>query len=379
MATRNSIDRRVRATQSFDVSDECGKLALESSHIGIWDLNPLTRSLVWSKRAKVLAGLPADAEVDVDVFLSCVHPEDRENVEREIERVLQPNETKEWYIEFRTIGIADQVQRWVWVRGKAFFERKRPVRFVGTAMDITNEKRKEEELLRLARDLARSNVNLEEFAAILSHDLKEPLRTVTSFLRLISDRSLIVGEDGREFLGYALSAATQMKALIGGLLSFARETADDGQFCHVDTAGILQNVIKRLKILIDENQAQITFSVLPRVWGDELRLGQVFQNLIANAIQHRGAEAPRVHVLAEAKGGEWLFSIRDNGIGFSPENRERIFLLFQRLQGERGGKGPGVGLAICRKFIESHGGRIWAESEPNKGSVFYFTLPATRM
>ena len=369
---------RGRTHRSLSTSERRNTLAVESANIGVWDLNPITGELIWSARAKAFVGLPADAEISCQLFLTCLHPEDRERVDGEIKRVLVPGGSGEYHAEYRVFGIPDQVERWLSIRGRVYFNNRKAVRFIGTATDITSEKKYEEELHRLARELARSNVDLEDFAALVAHDLVEPLRTVSSFLRLMSERGLVTEKSGREFLQYAQSGATQMKSLVNGLLSYSRVRIGDAVFCQVDTAKVLRTVLTTLKALIDENQAGINYVGLPHVQGNEVLLSQVFQNLLANAIQYRSSEAPLIQVAAKRQGQEWLFSVRDNGVGFSRENNERIFLIFQRLPGPSENRGAGVGLAICRKIVEHHGGRIWAESEPGKGSVFYFSIPVTQ-
>jgi two-component system sensor histidine kinase/response regulator len=231
------------------------------------------------------------------------------------------------------------------------------------------------ELEQLAAALRRSNADLEQLAYVASHDMQEPLRMVASYLQLITRRyGDRLDADGHEFIGYAVDGAKRMQAMINDLLVLSRVSTKARPFAPTDCGRILATVRMQLQVAMAESGATITEDPLPTVNGDATQLLQLFQNLIANAIKFRGEQSPQVHVSAQATEEGWCFSVRDNGIGIAPEYFERIFLLFQRLHGRNEYPGTGIGLALCKRIVERHGGRIWVESAAGQGSTFMFTL-----
>ena len=252
--------------------------------------------------------------------------------------------------------------------------------FTAIVRDITERKRAEEALARQAEDLARSNVELERFAYVASHDLQEPMRTVRSFAQLLQRRcaTQLTGE-AQEYLQFITDGVGRMQTLINDLLAYSRVSSQGGAFAPADCNQILAMVLENLRATIESQQAEVTSEgPLPIVVGDATQLGQVFQNLIVNAIKFRkpgGAPSPRVNVSAKEHPGEWVFAVRDNGIGIAREYFERIFIIFQRLHTIEEYGGTGIGLAICKKIVERHGGRIWVESVVGEGSTFYFSIP----
>jgi PAS domain S-box-containing protein len=226
------------------------------------------------------------------------------------------------------------------------------------------------------QDLIRSNDELQQFAYVASHDLQEPLRMITSYLELLERRykgQLDTRAD--KFIGYAVDGATRMQILINDLLKYSRVGTQGQNFEPVDCEKVLQNVLTNLQVAIAENNAVITHSPLPPVNADVTQLTQLFQNLIGNALKFRREEPPQIHVGVEWTNGKWLFSVRDNGIGIESQYTNRIFVIFQRLHSRAEYSGTGMGLAICKKIVERHGGKLWVESNPGEGSTFYFTLP----
>jgi PAS domain S-box-containing protein len=243
--------------------------------------------------------------------------------------------------------------------------------------DVTEWKQTRQRLQQYAQELERSNRELQQFASIASHDLQEPLRVMIGYAQLLSRRyGEQLDEDGREFLDYLAGGANRMHALVQGLLEYSRVGAKGVHPARVDGEVLLEQVLTNLRRSIEESGAIVTHDPLPVVVADELQLARVFQNLIANSIKFRSEEQPRIHVSAERRGDEWTFSVRDNGIGIDPQHAERIFLIFQRLHTREEYPGSGIGLAICKKIVMGHGGRIWVESQPGRGAVFSFTLPA---
>ncbi|HEX7765262.1 MAG TPA: ATP-binding protein, partial [Nitrospira sp.] len=225
-------------------------------------------------------------------------------------------------------------------------------------------------------ELARSNADLQQFAYVASHDLQEPLRMIASYTQLLARRYKgKLDSDADDFIGYAVDGANRMQKLINDLLAYSRVTTQGKVFEQVDCNQILEDVLSNLRIAIEENRAVVTHDALPVVTADGGQLGQLFQNLIGNAIKFHGKEPPRVHVSVELRNNEWQFSVLDNGIGVDPQYAERIFVIFQRLHNREEYPGTGIGLAVCKKIVERHGGRIWMQSPIGRGSIFYFTLP----
>ncbi len=248
--------------------------------------------------------------------------------------------------------------------------------------DVTERNLVKQKLERAVLELKRTNDDLLKFASVASHDLQEPLRMITSYLQLLVKRySGKLNADADEFIGFAVDGAKRMQGLINDLLAYSRVGTRGRAFKLCDCEAILTKAITGLNRMIEENGATVTYAPLPTIEVDATQLEQVFRNLISNAIKYRREdEAAHVYISAEQKNDEWLFSVRDNGIGIKPEYFERIFVIFQQLhgKGEYGGDGNGAGLAICKRIVERHGGRIWVESEPAKGSTFYFTIPVKK-
>lgn len=330
-----------------------------------------------------------------------LHPEDRERWHLEFARTCSAGER--FHSEYRFLARDGLV---VWVHGEAQLvrdEHGQPLFLQGIAYDITEKKRAEEMLRRLnreleervgdrttqlekvnaalarqAEELARSNSELEQFAYVASHDLQEPLRMVSSFTQLLAKRYQgKLDTDADEFIGYVVEGAVRMQQLINDLLTYSRVGRAGKGFTPTDCSAVVAIACANLRKTIEESGAEVRTDALPVVLAEETQLLQVFQNLIGNAIKfHKNNEPPRIHAGARRQHGAWLFWVRDDGIGIEPQYAQRIFLVFQRLHSRKEYPGTGIGLAICKKVVERHGGRIWVESEPGRGSCFYFTLPA---
>ncbi len=242
--------------------------------------------------------------------------------------------------------------------------------WLASVYDITGRKRTEEEL-------RRSNAELEQFTYIASHDLQEPLRMISIFTQLLARRYKgKLDRSADEFIGYVVDGAIRMQQMLEDLLTYSRIGTHAKPFEQVNCEDVFNQAVANLGVDIEENKATVTHDPLPAIMADASQMVQLFQNLISNAIKFRREEAPRVHVSAERKKNEWVFSVRDNGIGISPDFMGRLFQIFQREHAVSEYPGTGVGLAICRRIVEHHGGRIWAESQLGRGSTFYFTIPA---
>jgi PAS domain S-box-containing protein len=256
--------------------------------------------------------------------------------------------------------------RWALVRDA----QGQPTGILKTNYDITERKRVEE-------NLRLSNVELEQFAYVASHDLQEPLRVISGFLQLLQHRYAgKLGSDADEYIRYAVDGAGRMRNLIRDLLEYSRVGRRGRPFAPTDCGAIMQTVIGNLQPAIVEKQGRVLCEPLPTVMGDSTELTQLFQNIIANAIKFRGPQPPEVRVSAQQREHEWVFRVHDNGIGIDPKDFQRIFIIFQRLHGPEEYPGTGIGLALCKKIVERHGGRIWVESTPGSGTTFHFTLPA---
>ena len=242
--------------------------------------------------------------------------------------------------------------------------------------DITERKNADAALKAAHEELKRSNAELEQFAYVASHDLQEPLRMVASYTQLLSRRyDAKFDKDGREFMSFIVDGATRMKQLIEDLLAYSRVGTKGQEFRPVALEVPLRRALFNLRAAVEEAGAAVTYDPLPTVMGDEVQLGQLLQNLIGNALKFRSNSVPRIHLGVAEKDSETQFEVRDNGIGIEPQYYQRIFMVFQRLHNKGEYPGTGIGLAICKKVVERHGGRIWVESKANEGSSFYFTLP----
>lgn len=368
------------------------------AHIGSWEADLTTGKVIWSDEMfRIYDVAPQSFVPAADSLIILLHPEDREAMGRWIGAAISGEKQKA--IDVRVIT-RDGGIRFIRGDGEIIFDQSgRPVRAVGTAQDITERKRTEEALAKYAGELARSNSELEQFAYVASHDLQEPLRMVTSYLQLIERRyKSKLDSDADEFIAFAVDGASRMKTLIADLLAYSRVSRRGSEFEPVEMDLVLDHVLTDLQIAIGESQAVITHDPLPDVFADKTQIGLVLMNLIGNAIKFCGRETPRVHISAtrqiadgesqiapglpsairHSPSAEWCFSIRDNGIGIDPQFFERIFIIFQRLHTRTEYPGTGMGLAICKKIIERHGGRIWVESQADTGSTFYFTLPTSQ-
>jgi light-regulated signal transduction histidine kinase (bacteriophytochrome) len=231
-------------------------------------------------------------------------------------------------------------------------------------------------LQRKSQELGRSNAELEQFAYVASHDLQEPLRMVASYTQLLARRYRgKLDKDADEFIEFAVDGATRMQTLIRDLLSYSRVMTQGRSPQPVDAKVACTAALENLRKSIEESHARVSVGTLPTVKADATQLTQLFQNLIGNALKYRNERAPEIRVDAKPTEQAWLFSVQDNGIGIEPQYYERIFQMFQRLHTRAEYSGTGIGLAICRRIVERHGGRIWVESQPGAGSTFLFAIP----
>ncbi|NDJ84709.1 MAG: PAS domain S-box protein [Chloroflexi bacterium] len=318
------------------------------------------------------------AEEWKQIFRECIHPEDRDRTRQQLTRVY--NNGGAGTAQFRVIARNGKVLHVESHSSIMVNEQGTPIGACGVIMDITARKETEQKLTQYMRQLHRSNEELEQFAYVASHDLQEPLRKVKSYLQLIEQRyGESLDADGRDFIAYAVDGASRMRTLISDLLELSRIQRNQGEPDVIDLNATLSDVMNTLQLRIGDNQAEITRDRMPEITGIEPHVRRLFQNLISNAIKFRSEAPPSIHIGAEEQDAEWLFYVRDNGIGIPPAQLERIFAVFQRLHRREDYPGTGIGLAICKRVVENHGGRIWAESTPGEGTVVFFTWPTMRM
>ena len=242
--------------------------------------------------------------------------------------------------------------------------------------DITELRNARLQLESKTRELERSNADLEQFAYVASHDLQEPLRTVSSYVQLLASRyGDKLDKDAHEFIGFAVDGSKRMKSLISSLLDYSRVN-NIKPFTQIDISALVDDILMDMKEQVVETGTIVSYNNLPKINGDPLLIGQLFQNLIANSIKFRGERKPKIKITSVRKDGHYEFCIEDNGIGLNKEYSEKIFIIFQRLNHRDKYPGTGIGLSICKKIVERHGGKIWVDSVPGKGSKFYFTIKA---
>jgi light-regulated signal transduction histidine kinase (bacteriophytochrome) len=234
------------------------------------------------------------------------------------------------------------------------------------------------DLKKQSKELKRSNEELEQFAYMVSHDLHEPLRMVSSYTQLLARRYKDkIDNDANDFISHAVEGTNRMQWLINDLLNYSRIQTNESAFEEASCCEILGQVKTNLQIAIEKSSALITNDFLPTINANPVQMMQLFQNLLDNAIKFAGELSPRIHVSADKKDDEWVFSVNDKGIGIDPQFNEHIFLIFKRLHDREKYPGTGIGLAVCKRIVERHGGRIWVESGTGNGTTFYFTMPAT--
>jgi signal transduction histidine kinase len=373
----NLLDLRLHRIRQDEAARQFAE-AQEVARIGSWEYELATGRITWTPEMFRLLGFdPAAGEPDYAGLMRRYHPDDVPMHDAYVRRAARDGES--YQFDIRAVS-EDGTIRWMHSRGRGGVDAAgNVVRLHGTVMDITERKEAEERQRALADELGRYNTALEEFVFIASHDLKEPLRKIQTFGDMLRRKAGgVVSDEARGYLDRMTGAAERMQALIDGLLAYSRVLGHGADRRATDLNRVAGEVLCDLEARIAETDGRVDIGPLPTAAAvDPLLLRQLLQNLIANALKfHRPGEPPSVSVRASRGGGALVLTVSDDGIGFDPSDAERIFTAFERLQGGRTYEGSGIGLSICRKIAEAHGGTIRAESHPGEGATFVVTLPA---
>jgi PAS domain S-box-containing protein len=345
-----------------------------------WEWNKEKGIVDPSEEMLAIVGWDKGTPFSTTGFFNRIPASDRDQFKKELEVALE-NESGA-NSEFTILTMNGQTKH-LQVISELCFEEGRPVGFTGTIQDVTDLKKSEAMLKQLndnlekrALELRASNADLERFAFVASHDLKEPLRMVSSFLTLlVSEKEEQLDETAKSYIHFAVDGAERMKKLIDALLEYSRLDVNKESFTQVDSNVVLVHVVNLLKLEIRESRATLQVHPLPKIIAIESQVQQLFQNLISNALKYKTNAAPHIEIGYTEEQGYWTFFVKDNGIGIDPKYFEKIFIIFQRLHDKTTYSGTGIGLAICKKIVEKHGGKIWVTSEVGQGSTFYFTIP----
>ena len=350
-------------------------IALENANLGIWEWNLDTDKVIWDERSGKMFGFECGISEEPYTSLGkYIQEEDLPHVKQAINQIIKSGDRNETV--FRTKPVNGDVR---YIYAKAFLNKSRegnPQKIIGTFFDVTSIKKGTEQvLLKMNQELIRSNKDLQQFAYVASHDLQEPLRMVSSFTQLLELRYHDkLDKDGREYIKFAVEGANRMYSLLNGLLAYSRVQARGKEFHKVKMNDILEKVLNNLSLKITEKQAKIEIKKLPVIYADENQMIQMVQNLIDNSLKFN-RDIPNIIISCRSSNEYHTFSIKDDGIGIEPQYFEKIFMIFQRLHQNESFDGTGIGLAICKRIVERHGGKIWVESDPGKGSEFLFTIP----
>jgi PAS domain S-box-containing protein len=373
------ITKRKEIEDALHKSESNLAEAQRIAHIGSWEWNIQNGEIIWSDELYSIYGLDINTFTPtMNSFADYVHPDDLEYVNSIIDQITSKGIQVDF--DFRIVRTDGSTRILNTVAEITDFdENNNPLLMSGINQDITERKQTEEQFKIHSEELAKSNADLKQFAYVASHDLREPLRMITSYLQLLERRYKDqLDEDANDFIGFAVNGAKRLDTMIMDLLEYSRVANIEMKFTDVDIQEVVELVINNLKVLIEENDATIDYDSLPTIWSDENLLIILFQNLISNAIKYRTEETPKIHISAIKEENQYVFSVKDNGIGIDSKHLERIFTIFNRLHTHEEYEGSGIGLAIAQRIVHQHGGEIWAESELGKGSTFYFTIPETK-
>jgi signal transduction histidine kinase len=377
--TANSVRLAEIARRSAEAAAKTGeerlRIALQAAGAGAWDWDLANNVAWWSPEMYALWNVAPGTTMRLDNSLALIHELDRETVNKVVDEAIAKRTP--YHCEFRLSGTPPGQERWMASRGRVVFDDAgNPARLVGISLDMAEQKRTERELRLLNDALERSNVELKHFAHAASHDLQTPMRSVASFAELLQAKYApqLAGQ-GSDWIARIVQSVQQLQTIVRDLLRYARLDSPPQPFAAVNMRDLFQRVVSLLDAAIRESAAQVTADDLPVVQGDATQLTELLLNLIGNALKYRSKEPPRVHIAVQRIDDAWRFAVSDRGIGIEPRHHERIFETFRRLHNQQQYPGTGIGLAICRRVVQTHGGKIWVESEPGRGSTFFFTLP----
>ncbi len=370
------ITDRKQIEETLKKSERSLVEAQHLAHMGSWEWNLKNDDISWSNELYSIYGVDPNTYIPtMSSFAHFVYPDDEKYVNQHFDQLLSGDKSHDF--DFRIVLDDGSIRVLNTLAEVAEFDKNgKPTIIMGINHDITERKEIELKLNENIKKLAQSNKELEQFAYITSHDLREPLRMITSFLQLLERRYKDqLDRDANEYIMFAVDGAKRLDTMTNDLLQYSRITSQKQKTLPVNFENVLKEALLNLKVPIEETNAHITHDPLPTIRGDEQLKVQLFQNLIGNAIKYRSEKTPEIHISASKEKNQYLFSIKDNGIGMSPDHLKRIFTIFKRLHTHEEYEGTGIGLAIAQKIVHQQGGQIWVESELGKGSTFYFTIP----
>ncbi|MDB5192842.1 MAG: multi-sensor signal transduction histidine kinase [Segetibacter sp.] len=378
----NNRTEQIIAEQQLLKSNERFNYVIKATFNAIWDWDLVSNRIEWNEGIKNMFGYDnGDVFENMNWWENNLHPDDKDRVVQNLSNTIE-QKNPHWEDEYR-FRTAEGSYKYVLDRGFTVFEDGEPSRMIGAMQDISYRKENEIVLKELnqvlekrAEELSTSNAELERFAYVASHDLQEPLRMVTSFLQLLEKRyKEKLDKKAHEYIAFAVDGADRMKTLILDLLEYSRVNTTKEENEPVDLIVVMDELVRTYSSTLQETQGKIHYSAMPVVNGNSTQLLQLFQNLVGNAIKYKSENVPEIHIDFKELEDQFEFKVSDNGIGIEPRFFHKIFIIFQRLHNREQYSGTGIGLAICKKIVERHGGKIWVESEPGKGSTFYFTIP----
>lgn len=373
--TNTDISELKQVEKELETSRKKLSLALENGNIGTWEWHLKSNKMNWDQRMHKMLGIDHQYfTFNYLTFEKYINEEDIPHFREAVNQTLKHN--KPFETVFRTNRANDESK---YISTKAILTRDKngkPVSLNGVCFDITSMKKGSEQvLLKLNEELMRSNRDLQQFAYVASHDLQEPLRMVSSFTQLLAHRyEDKLDQDAKEFIGFAVDGAKRMYDLLNSLLAYSRVQTGGKEFSRVKMNGVLKKVLQNLTLKIEERKAIIKVDKLPAIFADEYQMIQLIQNLIENSLKF-STDSPVISISSKIENNYYIFSVKDDGMGIESQYFERIFQIFQRLMPKGIYEGTGIGLAICKRIIERHKGKIWLESQPGKGSTFYFSIP----
>ena len=374
--------QQVQAEEEIIRTNERYAFVTKATNNVIWDWDLITNKIEWNSLVTSMFGYEETAQQNIDWWQNNLHPDDKDRVVEKLQEHVNMHNLH-WEDEYR-FRCADGGYKYIFDRGFTIYDEfQQPMRMIGSMQDLSDLKANELKLKELntslekrAKELAESNSELERFAYVASHDLQEPLRMVSSFLQLIEKKyKERLDQKGHEYIAFAVDGAERMKGLILDLLEYSRVNTSKEERDEVNVNAIVTDLATLYKNALSETKGSLAFEALPIVHGSKTQIMQLFQNLVGNAIKYKSDHPPVIKISCKELDEYIEFSVADNGIGIDERFFNKIFIIFQRLHNREQYSGTGIGLAICKKIVDRHGGRIWLTSSPGKGSTFYFTLP----